>query len=320
MYAFINTYIYTYIITDIHTNTHTYVHTFVHTLHMYMSVCMNIYMHCACAFTEGCVCRCRECNKAICSSCVHMHGRQQLSHALTEITSVVREREILEERLAHIQETSVEQTRRITAEEEEIEREKQKLAAQFKAEEKRRQHELEQIQAAAEEEAHGRKADEERRMRALEEKSARLKANAEQEAERRKAEEDEILQQKQKLEEALARVQAHSFRSMLSPISPRTKDSLVQETIITQISYTGVAAATASSASAPVPRSAETEAPDLDRAAAGVTEAGVGGSASSQSIQKPVAQRLMDLMQLLEDGLINQEEFDTQRAAIISSV
>jgi len=28
----------------------------------------------------------------------------------------------------------------------------------------------------------------------------------------------------------------------------------------------------------------------------------------------------MDLMQLLEDGLINQEEFDTQRAEIISSV
>ena len=47
---------------------------------------------------------------------------------------------------------------------------------------------------------------------------------------------------------------------------------------------------------------------------------GGGGSASSQSIQKPMAQRLMDLMQLLEDGLINQEEFDTQRAEIISSV
>ena len=47
---------------------------------------------------------------------------------------------------------------------------------------------------------------------------------------------------------------------------------------------------------------------------------GVGGSASSQSIQKPAAQRLMDLMHLLEDGLINQEEFDTQRAAIIASV
>jgi len=51
-----------------------------------------------------------------------------------------------------------------------------------------------------------------------------------------------------------------------------------------------------------------------------LSSSGVGGSASSQSIQKPMAQRLMDLMQLLEDGLINQEEFDTQRAEIISSV
>ena len=229
--------------------------------------------------------RCRECDKAICSVCVYMHGRQPqtVSHALTEITSVVREREVLEEKLARVQETSLEQTRRITAEEEEIEREKQELAAhfkaeeeeierekqelaaqfkaeeekierkkqelaaQFKAEEERRERELEQIQAAAEERAHGRKAEEERRMRALEEESARLKANAEQEAERRKAEEDEILQQKQKLEEALARVQAHSFRSMRSPTSPRTTE--VQETIKT-ISYTGIAAGAVISASA----------------------------------------------------------------------
>ena len=81
--------------------------------------------------------RCRECDKAICSYCVQMHGRQPetVSHVLTEITSVVREREVLEEKLARVQETSVEQTRRVTAEEEEIEREKQELAAQFKAEE-----------------------------------------------------------------------------------------------------------------------------------------------------------------------------------------
>ena len=75
-------------------------------------------------------------------------------------------------------------------------------------------------------------AREQRRLRALEEESARLKANAEQEAERRKAEEDEIMQQKQKLEEALDRVQAHSFRSVRGPASPRTKDSLVQKTLV----------------------------------------------------------------------------------------
>jgi len=193
--------------------------------------------------------RCRECDKAICSVCVYMHGRQPqtVSHALTEITSVVWEREALEEKLARVQETSVEHTRRIAAEEEEIEREKQELAAQFKAEEERCQREFEQIQAAAEERAHGRKAEEERRMRALEEESDRLKANAEQEAERIKAEEDEIMQQKQKLEEALARVQAHSFRSVLSSTSPRTTE--VQETIKT-ISYKGIAAGAVISASA----------------------------------------------------------------------
>ena len=157
---------------------------------MPMRVHTNIYMLVQHAHTHGCcghVRRCRECDKAICSPCVYMHSRQPqtVSHALTEITSVVREREALEEKLARVQEISVEQTRRIAAEEEEIEREKQELAAQFKAEEERRQRELEQIQAAAEEAAHGRKAEEERRMRALEEESARLRDNAEQEAERR---------------------------------------------------------------------------------------------------------------------------------------
>ena len=85
-------------------------------------------------------------------------------------------------------------------------------------------------------------------MRALEEESARLKANAEQEAERIKAEEDEIMQQKQKLEEALARVQAHSFRSVLSSTSPRTKES------ITTTPISGVVAAAPSFASASASR------------------------------------------------------------------
>ena len=55
------------------------------------------------------------------------------------------------------------------------------------------------------------------------------------------------MQQKQKLEEALARVQAHSFRSVLSSTSPRTTE--VQETIKT-ISYKGIAAGAVISASA----------------------------------------------------------------------
>ena len=123
-----------------------------------------------------------------------MHDRQAqtVSHALVEITTVVREREVLEEKLTRVRETSVKQTQRSVAEEEEVEREKQVLA---------------------------------KRMRALEEESARLKAAALKEAERRMEEQDEILLEKQKLEEALARVQAHSFRSVFSSTSPRTKES-----------------------------------------------------------------------------------------------
>jgi len=254
--------------------------------------------------------RCRECDKAICSYCAQMHGRQPqtVSHALTEITSVVREREVLEEKLARVRETSMEQTRRITAEEEEIEREKQELAAQFKAEEESRQRELAQIQAAAEEMAHGRKAEEARRMCALEEESARLKANAEQEAERRKAEEDEILQQKQKLEEALARVQAHSFRSVLSFTPPRTEDSLAQEVIMTTISYTGVAAAAPSFASAPASGS-----PDwaIDSSPVGNAQAGQAARRATGSNSKQVSEQLEESLARLrseENELVHQLE------------
>ena len=235
------------------------------------------------ANTHGCcghVRRCRECDKAICSLCVYMHSRQPptVSHALTEITSVVREREVLEEKLARVQETSVEQTRRITAEEEEIEREKQELAAQFKTEEESRQRELEQIQAAAEE----RKAEEQRRMRALEEESARLKAAAEQEAERRKGEKDEILLQKQQLEEALARVHAHSFRSVkLSSAPPWTKDSLVQD--MTPISCaSGASPAAAASAFIPAPRFSGIGTPERAEDLSPATSAQAGFSPSLQ--------------------------------------
>eukprot|EP00918_Siedleckia_nematoides_P071634 GHVU01156457.1.p1 GENE.GHVU01156457.1~~GHVU01156457.1.p1 ORF type:complete len:186 (+),score=26.82 GHVU01156457.1:82-558(+) len=74
-----------------------------------------------------------------------------------------------------------------------------------------------------------------------------MKAAAEKEAERRKEEENQILLEKHMLEEALARVQAHSFRPVLSPTSPRTKE--VQETL-KPMSHTGVAAGAVFSASA----------------------------------------------------------------------
>ena len=91
-------------------------------------------------------------------------------------------------------------------------------------------------------------------MRALEEESARLKAAAEQEAECRKWEKDEILLQKQQLEEALARVHAHSFRNVkLSSAPPGTKDSLVQD--MTPISCASGASPAAASAFTPAPRS-----------------------------------------------------------------
>jgi len=235
------------------------------------------------AHTHGCcghVRRCRECDKAICSPCVYMHSRQPqtTSHALTEITTVVREREVLEEKLERVRETSVEQTRRSTAEEEKIEREKQELVAQFKAEEERRQRELEQIQAAAEE----RKAEEQRRMRALEEESARLKAAAEQEAERRKGEKDEILLQKQQLEEALARVHAHSFRNVkLSSAPPWTKDSLVQD--MTPISCaSGASPAAAASAFIPAPRFSGIGTPERAEDLSPATSAQAGFSPSLQ--------------------------------------
>ena len=236
------------------------------------------------AHTHGCcghVRRCRECDKAICGHCVQTHSRQPqtVSHALTEITMVVREREVLEEKLARVREISVEQTRRSTVEEEEIEQEKQMLAAQLMAEEERHQRELEQVKTDAEE-----------RMRALETDSARLKAAAEQEAERRKAEEDEILLQKQQLEEALARVQAHSFRSVeLSSTSPRTKDSLVQD--MTPIFCArGASTAAAPSASTPAPRSSGTEAPNRAVDLSPATSAQAGLSPSIHTLSSALSQ------------------------------
>jgi len=245
-------------------------------------------------------------------TCDHMHGRQQLSHALTEITSVVREREILDEKLARIQETSVEQTRRITVEQEAIELEPavssgspvdhikdshalahslsvalcsngciDSIATHFCQEcdqaicslcaivharqAKSQHHVLSEISVLlhAQRDLHDKaarvRADalehsraREREIQELEAATARAaaaasesRAAAEKEKACRKEEEDEILLEKQKLEEALARVQAHSFRSVFSSTSPRTKESIMTTPI------SGVAAAAPSVASAP---------------------------------------------------------------------
>ena len=64
---------------------------------------------------------------SICSHCVVTHARQgkTKAHVLSEISSVLKAQEDLEHKLALVRETSMEQTRRRTAEEEKIEREKQ---------------------------------------------------------------------------------------------------------------------------------------------------------------------------------------------------
>ena len=98
----------------IHTYTRMYVCMYVH-LDIHTCACMHA---CLCVYTRTFICRCnmhiltdaadvrrcRECDKAICSYCVQMHGRQPetVSHVLTEITSVVREREVLEEKLVSL--------------------------------------------------------------------------------------------------------------------------------------------------------------------------------------------------------------------------
>ena len=192
---------------------------------------------------------------SICSFCVVVHARQgkTKAHVLSEISSVLKAQEDLEHKLALVRETTMEQTRRRTAEEEEIEREKQMVSAQFKAEEEKRMREVEErereleekaaqlakeaalmkaaaeekaaqlakeaalMKAAAEQEGQLRKAEEEHRMRELEAARERIKAVSEEEARRWKADEDELVFEKQHLEETLARVKVvMPFNSVLN--------------------------------------------------------------------------------------------------------
>ena len=148
-----------------------------------------------------------------------MHARQAKTetHVLSEISSVLKAQEDLEHKLALVRESSVEQTRRRTATEDEIESKKRMVSAEFKAEEEKRSREVEEkaaqlakqaaeIKAAAELEGRLRKTEEEQRMRQLEEEQARIKVVLEEEAQRWKADEDELILEKQTLEETLARV------------------------------------------------------------------------------------------------------------------
>jgi len=72
-----------------------------------------------------CTSRCAECQKAICNFCVITHSRQTTCHELSEISILLRAQEDLEDKLAQVRETTLELTLRTTAEEDEIEREKQ---------------------------------------------------------------------------------------------------------------------------------------------------------------------------------------------------
>ena len=141
---------------------------------------------------------CKNCDQALCSPCAIRHTR---SHVLSEL-AVLRAQQDLQEKLSRVRETSLEQRRRSKAQEEKIEREKQELSSQIKAEEKRL---FELMKEAA-----AFRSKEERRLRELDEEAGQIKAAAEEEARRIHAEEDELVVQKQRLEDELSGMPFHS--------------------------------------------------------------------------------------------------------------
>ena len=128
---------------------------------------------------------CRECDKVFCVVCATRHTK---SHFLTEISVLFEEQRNLEEKLDSTKKTKLELAQRNKAREEEHEREKHKLSAQFCAEEEERRRKLaeEEAELAKEEElmrqleqlTAERKAEEERRLRELEQ-CAKRKAEEE---------------------------------------------------------------------------------------------------------------------------------------------
>jgi len=145
---------------------------------------------------------CKNCNQALCSPCAIRHTR---SHELSNL-AVLHAQQDLEDKLSRVRETSLEQTRRSKAQEEEIERQKQKLFSQIKAEEEKRLLELMKEAATF-------RSKEEQHLRKLDEEAAQIKAAAEKEARRIKAEEEELIVQKQRLENELS---GAPFSSMLN--------------------------------------------------------------------------------------------------------
>ena len=119
---------------------------------------------------------------------------------------MVKARQDLEEKLASIQQTTLEQRQRIQTKEEEFKCARDQVSAKLKAEEEKRRAELVQMQAASEEEAQRRKDEAEERIRQLEVEAARMKAESDVEMRSAKKVTDELVRERQSLEVSLARV------------------------------------------------------------------------------------------------------------------
>ena len=171
---------------------------------------------------------CKNCGRALCGICATRHTR---SHVLFEL-AVLRAQQELEDKLSRVRKTSLEERRRSKALGEEMEQKKLEVSAQFKAEEENR---ILEFKAEEEKrirelvtEAAQRKVEEEKRIRELEEETARIKAAAEEETRRRQEEEDELVLEKQKLEEVLVSSVLSTPRSnaigFISPRSPAVEE------------------------------------------------------------------------------------------------
>ena len=132
-------------------------------------------------------------------------------HVLCEILKSQQDLEGLEEMLALAREASVEHSRRYMAEEEEYEREKEALSAQIKM----REEQLMQL-----------RAEEERRLLELEREQNRIKSASEEKKLRLKTEEVELTREKEKLQDALARVKVVVPFSVLNSTASVANESI----------------------------------------------------------------------------------------------
>ena len=162
--------------------------------------------------------------QAICGFCVLDHARKPTTkvHKLIEISGLLQTHHALDNKLARVRESSVEQIQRW--QEEQDKRVRQKLELEETWGRERVEHEK-ALQAQAERFKAEQQKHEHEKMR-FEQELGQMQAALHQEAQRKKLEEDEITHEKQKLEEALARVKAHSFSR---PFSPNTAMDNVHE-------------------------------------------------------------------------------------------